>query len=866
MSLKTLRQPISLRTINRLPIESLQDGALHELINLRYTGGALRPVPRKVRLTSPPFKVLFRHNISETIYVLWGVVSGNLAYTIYENGSPTTQNLTFRAVSGDIKFGALGKAITVSIVSEKKTVVFLFDYDSDSYKDFELLLPDMPLVTVQSVTKSTNDEEVYQQTAWSNEAGDLAIAGLGQDQMMRLSQKGYLIGRYMVRFCFELFDGSMVNHSVPQYVYVSRIDAKKHNVNSGDGIGIYSKFTGYQLQYKINIPSGDLTTLKAQYKGIIKSLNVYVTNHRLLTERITGYMSWDTYYSRTMPDDWSPSLMYSWLAEELNYFSLVKVSLENLTADSWTAAESTDTSLISSSEVMTPGNLSPHRLYGESLYPYNQRIFLGNITNKLFPGTSLYGMINPDYDDYTTGADYSLGIAFILDTPEGERKVFSGWKTFNWYSAAAPTYVKFQIRPFIGYPDSRAKSFEVWYKGADQVTRRADTQTIKQMIGLNFSIWIYPLLSLGWYTLAAVPTSWPSITLTIDDTYSDPDRIQATEFENPYYYPALNSYRVDGFVRGMATNAVPLGASQFGQYPIFVFTSRGIWALNIGGGDILIDSIHPLSGKVCNNPKSIIGIDGAVIFMSTEGLMVISGRDPLNISEQMIGKATSPLSELLDYQKIINDPNTYQIQPFLDTVEFETYAAGAIFAYCTVNLPNTEIAKEIIVSNNAYAYSYVYNITSKAWFKITNVWDAFVYDFPNIYGARYEDSAHNLDDLNTERTTTAQEIMVHAETRPMKYGEDVSLKKLHRTLLYGLINPGVEAPFTLYLFGTIDKKNWFSQTASNVISVGTEELILGRSGFSCKQFIIVFGGLVLDDSFVTGIISDIEKRYAGKLR
>jgi uncharacterized short protein YbdD (DUF466 family) len=252
--------------------------------------------------------------------------------------------------------------------------------------------------------------------------------------------------------------------------------------------------------------------------------------------------------------------------------------------------------------------------------------------------------------------------------------------------------------------------------------------------------------------------------------------------------------------------------------------------------------------------------------MSNEGLMILTGANSTSISDIIAGESDSPLVGVNDYDRIVDNPNTYQPDEFInDDTPFAIYAENARIAFTIVALLNGEIEKEIIVSNTDYDYSYVYSIISKTWHKITQSWDRFLHDYPKTYGTKQIDSDYFLDDLSAEQKETDQEILVHLETRPIKFGEDLSYKKIIRTLLYGFLNPVKEKPFTFYLFGTVDDEHWFSQQASNIVTPG-DKAILGRTLFSCKKFIIVMGGYVYDNTFISGLISDVEKRYTNKLR
>jgi hypothetical protein len=860
-----------------MPNDNLPDGSLLELINLRFSNGALRPIPEKTKVAVglfPQFDIKYKHLINDETVAYWGLSSGSLAYAVYENDSPVYQNLSFMSVTGNLVFSTLGNSLLVSDDILEKTFVMLFQPDSHTYRSFDKFIPDMPLITFRSVAKNTDDElgqDLIMDQATMDQIYilcDSSMKGRAQDMFKRKAQKGYFSGRYMIRCAWELFDGSIVMHTLPQTVMASDISGMLHDVGPGTTTNI--QFTGMETQFNMNIPSATLTAIKSQYAGIVKSFNIYMTNHQPLTE-LSSRVMWpyhDVYYSMTNPLGYTISSLNSWIQNEIFYYKVASIGIDSLIAETWTMFGLSDTSLLSSGEIMPAGNLSLHQPYGKSLFGYNQRVFLGNIKNTLFKGTSLYGGMFPG--SYNVGGDlYSIGYSFDLDTVDGTRRVFTGWEPINFYRDSSPDYYQYTIHDTcIGYPDARAKKWDIWHKDDGGVIRHLYSIPLIQVFGMNFSYVIPALvlpldLGVGYPKVSKLNSLWDVLAINENSVYNDGDRIQACEFQNPFYYPAANSYRVDGIVLGMATNAVPLGASQFGKYPIFAFTKKGIWAMNIGNGDVLIDSITPLSGTVCNSAKSILGIDGGVIFMSKEGLMILSGKDPVSISDMIIGSPTSPLADMLDYEESIDNPNTYQPKTFLSSVPFETYSINANIAFVIVNATHG-VEKEIIISNASYPYSYVYNIMTKSWHKITKTWSGFVRDYPNTYAMIYELAAFAMYDMSNEVYLPDQSILVHLETRPIKFGEEVSFKKIMRTLLYGWIHPGTEDPFTFLIFGTADGRKWFTEQASNIITPG-QKVAIGRTSFSARDFIIVMGGNIHDDSYISGIISDVQKRYNKKL-
>jgi hypothetical protein len=298
--------------------------------------------------------------------------------------------------------------------------------------------------------------------------------------------------------------------------------------------------------------------------------------------------------------------------------------------------------------------------------------------------------------------------------------------------------------------------------------------------------------------------------------------------------------------------------------------------MTIGNGDILIETIKPLSRLIATNPDAVIGIDGAIVFASDEGLMILSGSNSINISKDMEGSNVSPLSANTDYQQIMNTPGV--MTPYLSRESqqgsFKDFLIQCSIAYVAVKLKDST-QRELILTDEGSKYSYLYNIDSKTWSRIAipSVWEHFAYDWPYVYGIRsdrtetpwiwyMDDLQHELEDTSGDEVTDPV-INFYAETRPIRFAETVSYKKILRSMLYGLIKANSDHPFVFYIFGSQDEKTWHTLNASQTFDPG-ERIIIGRTSFSCRSFIIVAGGNVADSSYLSGLILDIEKRYNEK--
>jgi hypothetical protein len=115
------------------------------------------------------------------------------------------------------------------------------------------------------------------------------------------------------------------------------------------------------------------------------------------------------------------------------------------------------------------------------------------------------------------------------------------------------------------------------------------------------------------------------------------NRLSISEYSNPFLFSRLNNiYIGDGDIKGITTSAKALSEGQFGQFPIYAFCTDGVWGVEISDEGIF-RSVQPVSRDVCNNPDSVTQIDGAVVFTTDQGLMMIQGSEVVNLSGAMEG-------------------------------------------------------------------------------------------------------------------------------------------------------------------------------------------------------------------------------------
>ena len=175
---------------------------------------------------------------------------------------------------------------------------------------------------------------------------------------------------------------------------------------------------------------------------------------------------------------------------------------------------------------------------------------------------------------------------------------------------------------------------------------------LKNTAGINDCKWIdnelknVTLTGLFDVAKAAVSTTLQSIFDTVrlsiksDDApkyifrVSNVNSLETFDIANEYY-----SGRGD--VIGFASNSNDISTGQFGEYPLYVFTTEGVFSYKVDESGTKAYSVSsPVSRDVCNNRNSICETRDMVLFSSVRGLYCIRGGAVYHLSEIINGEPT----------------------------------------------------------------------------------------------------------------------------------------------------------------------------------------------------------------------------------
>ena len=316
------------------------------------------------------------------------------------------------------------------------------------------------------------------------------------------------------------------------------------------------------------------------------------------------------------------------------------------------------------------------------------------------------------------------------------------------------------------------------------------------------------------------------------------NKIKTSPVNNPFIFSEENTSELPvGEIYALSTAAKALSQGQFGQFPLYAFTDKGVWALEVTGTGTY-SARQPITRDVVLNPESVTQIDGAVLFATERGIMLLSGSQVQCISEVLDGTEFDITQLEFAYKKISEDSKA------LNTVSWDTYKANIQMLY-------DYTGQRIIVFNPGYTYSYVFSLESKQWGIMESNIQSTVDYYPRAYAMTH---TGDLVDYSAADEDFAEGYYI---TRPLK----LDAPDLHKTIT-GIIQRGQfkKGHVNTMLYGSRDLDKWYPVYGSN------DHILRGMRGTPYKYFRIASTFHLERDESITGCSVDYEPRLNNKLR
>lgn len=433
------------------------------------------------------------------------------------------------------------------------------------------------------------------------------------------------------------------------------------------------------------------------------------------------------------------------------------------------------------------------------LYAYNSRINALGIRRKPYSGFNHFVAVKPSTSD-------PISYYVRLSKTAGE----------VWIKGSMFCDVRCAMLSWFFYPDPNAK--EVLFY--DESTQK----------GISALLQNHPRLN-GAYLMQKLPDGTLPVLTNIskpvvnEDYYELLDsQIFTSVVNNPFVFQASGDNTVGtGSILGIAANTEPISQGQFGQYPLIVFTTEGIYGLSVNS-EGLYSASYPISREVCNNPESITPTGNVVYFTSDKGLMAVSGGTVRCVSPQLSG-ANPPYSDATD--------------------SFLTFVRNAFLAYDYRD-------SLLFIYNVSYDYAYVYNLLDGTFATVslgTKSIQRSVSNYPDTLLQDADNNVYSFSKIPVAQDDT-QTYSGTFTTRPLKLGSSIQLKTIHQ--IVHLFN-SADGTLTLNVYASNDCRNW------------TELHSLHGKPWKYYRFRYNLTNISASDTFA-GTVIDFAPRFTNKIR
>ncbi len=480
-------------------------------------------------------------------------------------------------------------------------------------------------------------------------------------------------------------------------------------------------------------------------------------------------------------------------------------------------------------QTLTDDSLSNCIFYDAHLVNYNSRLHLFDYKMR-HPEPSTPTLMNGyvyRFNSYGT----LQSVYVYIRTSQGERIVKTDDSAILEYGTNTPWFF---------YPHNKAyKAFLVYVNDGKY---RTVTLDLKQHDYLNGAYWM-PDSLVGDFTFS--DESSEIYLPAVDDTSLYPSSVIQSPVNAPYTFlqSALNSFPVTRIL-GMASAVKALSQGQFGQFPLYAFTTDGVWALEVSSTGSY-SAKQPVTRDVCTNAAGITQLDSAVLFPTDRGLMLISGSQTTCISDAICSDHPFDATQLPSFGKLHDmlghTPSTDKCLP---TLAFTSFLKQCRTLYDYVH-------QRIIVYAPGITYAYVYSLKSQQWGMIFSRIASHLNSYPDAL------AVNDSYDVVSYSESISDDVKALFLTRPLKLSAPDVLKTISTIIQRGFFAKG---HVTTVLYGSRNLMQW------HLVWSSRDHYLRGFRGTPYKYFRIASVATLSPDESVSGASVEFTPRQNNLLR
>lgn len=884
------------------------DGDMAITLDAILEDGAIKPVPGGTEIINFPnnLRVMYIHETSNFKHY---ILNENEQFSWCENNETINPLHTF-STTDIYQVSSVGN--TLIVLAADGIHYFLWKGNADGYLYLGTEIPECPLsfglqgemVRSDEFTISINcesGEDIFTELKGNNRTNitSQVLAKVNKFIADNSTNKGKFMYPFLLRYAYRLYDGTLTKHSPPilmiassdlaPEVFWSQVHAEDGNYTSAT---LRVAGVVHSIDYAV-VNQADLTSLQ-DWNDIVTSVDVFVskpiytydqngtcekfsyvddTDSYCVCKHINQAASTTTYPLRYQKKTFSKLYAFTFDPDTFKapearlvlpmrgdddiksdikscsqFYILDSIKIEQLKTERTVINVEEDylQSLVTR-EVMTDDYDSHDKLIPRYSFVYNNRLNIANIQKQLFEGyavASLFnysnGYVNNYIDESPTTLDRTESVrTYIYIKQDGQDIVVSGENgSIGMYSPIL----------FFFYPNINAYKAVIYR--ADYIGKYYEVPLEKHAF-LNGAFYFG-----GWEDVTEVfsgTSTMPTISSLAERTIDVSNKIYTSEVNNPFMFPVLGINTVGtGKILGISAAAKALSEGQFGQFPLYAFTTEGVWALEVSDTGTY-SAKQPITRDVCINSDSITQTDKAVLFATDRGIMLISGSETLCLTDTINSPKAFSISDLPKASGLMNiyvskggllSEHDTDILPFLDFIK----SCKMVYDY---------VNQHILLFNFNVNYGYVYSLKSQSWGMLNTkgVIDT-IPSYPEALVMKQisESTKNGLYDYSISAEGSITSLLV---SRPFKFGNPNILKTINCIIQRGFFR---KDQVCQVLYGSNDLINW------RPIWSSADIYLRGLSGSPYKAFRLAIISTLDKSENIYGFSAEYTPRMTNQLR
>lgn len=521
-----------------------------------------------------------------------------------------------------------------------------------------------------------------------------------------------------------------------------------------------------------------------------------------------------------------------------------------------------------SREVMSDDYLTHDKFAAEHSYAYNNRLNLSGVLRKPFRGflgQSMFAWCTGHYEwghidnvidiSPIQSSGYTMSVTvYIKENGKNYAVTASGLNVDNIcrflsFDKIIGTKSKRSWGCYLFYPNVNA--FKMLIKNGSFGSYLVNLKPHEFLNGA-YALLDYEQIRETNYSDSDLPAVDYNPTQPTENTYiTQSNKIYTSEVNNPFYFPLLGVNTVGtGKMLGICSAAKALSQGQFGQFPLYAFTTEGVWALEISPSGTYT-ARQPITRDVCINAEGITQLDSAVLFPTERGIMLIAGSQTECISDTI--NSDYPF-DILSLKGLNRLPGVAALK---DSLSQYDPANGN-----HMPLPFSKFLKEcqmvydythqrVILFATGIPYAYVFSLKSKMWGMTLSNFASRLNSYPEALAVDNDNNIINFSESDTKQ------INGFFITRPLKLDAPDLLKTVDTIIQRGFFAKG---HLQSVLYGSRDLIHW------HLVWSSKDHFLRGFRGTPYKYFRIACLTSLAENESIFGASVQFTPRLNNQLR